>query len=71
MDRPAISSFTPVSLNWFFPVLSRGVGRTGVYLIDYWYFSGDLGNVTFMFSSFSCEQSGLFSHFLNCLLLHF
>ena len=57
MDRPAISAFTTVSLNCLFHVLSRGVGRTGVYLIDYWYLSGDLGSVRFMFSPFSYEQS--------------
>lgn len=57
MDRPAISTFNTVSLNCFFHVLSRGVGRTGVYLIDYWYLSGDLGSVRFMFSPSSYEQS--------------
>lgn len=71
MDRPAISTFTTVSLNCFFHVLSRGVGRTGVYLIDYWYLSGDLGSVRFMFSPFSYEQSCLFFPLLYCLLFHF
>lgn len=52
MDRPAISTFITVSLNCFFYMLSRGVGRTGVYLIDYRYLSSDLGNVRFMFSPF-------------------
>lgn len=64
MDRPAISTFTTVSLNCFVHVLSRDVGRTGVYLIDYWYLSGDLGSVGFMFSPFSYEQSCLFSPLL-------
>jgi len=71
MDRPTISTFSTVSLNCFSHVLSRGVGRTGVYLINYWYLSGDLGTVRFMFLPFSYEQSWLFFPLLYCLLFHF
>lgn len=50
MNRPVIFTFATISLNcFFFHVLSRSVGRTGVYLIDYQYLSGDLGNCRFMF----------------------
>lgn len=71
IDRHAISTFMAVSLNCSIHVLSRGVGRTGVYLIDYWYLSGDLGSVRFMFSPFYYEQSCLLFPLPYCLLFHF
>lgn len=53
---------------FFFSMCSAGMWG-GLYLIDCWYLSGDLGNCRYTFSVFSYQLS--FFLFLYCLLFYF